>query len=143
MKRDSLYLKGNQHAAGAGPNKTSFPKGNVPWNKGKKGIHLSPASEFKKGCKSLKSLLVGTVTVRIDKGGKRRQWIKTGEPSHWTEYAKFVWIFQNGPIPKGMLVHHLDFDSMNDDLDNLSIVTRKAHFEIHGIGAMGRAAKSS
>ena len=25
-------------------------KGNVPWNKGIKGIHLSPETEFKKGC---------------------------------------------------------------------------------------------
>ena len=143
MAKNYSYLKGNQHAAGSGPNKTSFPKGNIPWNKGKKGIHLSPASEFKKGRKSLKSLPVGTITVRVDKGGQKRQWIKIEEPSRWTEYAKFVWIFHNGPIPKGMLIHHLDFDCMNDDIDNLSLVTRKAHFEIHGIGALGRAARSS
>ena len=140
--KDYTYLKGNQFAAGTGPNKTSFPKGNIPWNKGKKGIHLSPASEFKKGCKSLNAVPVGTITVRTDKGGKRRQWIKTEEPGRWIEYAKFVWIQNNGLIPKGMLVHHLDFDSMNDCIDNLSLVTRKAHFEIHGIGAMGRAARA-
>lgn len=28
---------------------THFKKGNRPWNKGLKGIHLSPKSEFKKG----------------------------------------------------------------------------------------------
>ena len=28
-----------------------FPKGSTPWNKGKKGIHLSPDTEFKKGRK--------------------------------------------------------------------------------------------
>jgi hypothetical protein len=26
-----------------------FPKGHTPWNKGLKGIHLSPTTEFKKG----------------------------------------------------------------------------------------------
>lgn len=26
-----------------------FPKGHIPWSKGKKGIHYSPATEFKKG----------------------------------------------------------------------------------------------
>ena len=30
-------------------NKGTFKKGNNPWNKGLKGIHLSPASEFKEG----------------------------------------------------------------------------------------------
>lgn len=29
----------------------AHPKGHIPWNKGLKGIHLSPNSEFKKGCK--------------------------------------------------------------------------------------------
>lgn len=140
--KDYTYLKGNQYAAGTGPNKTSFPKGHSPWNKGKKGIHLSPGSEFKKGCASLRKVSVGTITTRTDKGGKHRQWIKTSDPSEWMEYAKFVWIVNNGLIPKGMLVHHLDFDTMNDGIDNLALVTRKAHFGIHGIGAMGRAAKA-
>lgn len=30
----------------------AFKKGSIPWNKEKKGIHLSPKSEFKKGAKS-------------------------------------------------------------------------------------------
>jgi len=30
-------------------NPTSFKKGNIPWSKGKKGLHLSIKSEFKKG----------------------------------------------------------------------------------------------
>lgn len=30
-------------------NGVGFPKGHKPWNKEKKGIHLSPKSEFKKG----------------------------------------------------------------------------------------------
>jgi hypothetical protein len=29
-------------------NKGSFKKGNAPWNKNKKGIHLSSETEFKK-----------------------------------------------------------------------------------------------
>lgn len=31
------------------PNRTSFKKGDIPWMKEKKGIHLSPRTEFKKG----------------------------------------------------------------------------------------------
>ncbi len=26
-----------------------FEKGHIPWNKGIKGLHLSPSTEFKKG----------------------------------------------------------------------------------------------
>ena len=33
--------------------KTHFKIGHIPWNKGKKGIHLSPKSEFKKGITSI------------------------------------------------------------------------------------------
>ncbi len=32
----------------------SFPKGHTPWNKGLKGIHLNPTTEFKKGRKDEK-----------------------------------------------------------------------------------------
>lgn len=31
-----------------------LPKGHIPWNKGLKGIHLSPATEFKNGRKDEK-----------------------------------------------------------------------------------------
>ena len=30
-------------------NSGQFEKGFIPWNKGKKGLHLSPATQFKKG----------------------------------------------------------------------------------------------
>lgn len=138
MKRNNDYLKGNQHAKGSKPNSTAFGKGHKPWNKGKKGIHLSPKSEFKKGQKSANHRPVGTKTVRIDKAGKERTWIKVDEPKTWVLFAVFVWIQNNGEIPKGLILHHLDENTMNDLPENLALLTRKAHFEIHGIGKIGR-----
>ncbi len=131
MKRDNSYLLGNQFAKGMGPNKTSFKKGQVPWNKNKKGIHLSPATEFKKGQKGIKHLPVGTKTTRTDKNGKKRRWVKISDPNIWIEYAKFVWVENNGEIPYGILVHHIDKNTLNDDKANLSLVTRVAHINIH------------
>ena len=131
MKRDSSYLLGNQHAKGNSPNKTSFKKGIVPWNKGVKGIHLSPATEFKKGQKGIKHLPLGSKTVRKEKGKRERRWIKVAEPNVWIEYAKFVWIENNGEIPNNLLVHHIDKNALNDDKTNLSLVTRAAHINIH------------
>ncbi len=138
MKRNNDYLRGNQFAKGNLPNKTAFTEGHEPWNKGKKGIHLSPATEFKKGQRGIKHLPVGTVTIRADKNGTKRRWMKVKDPNIWIEYAKYIWEQKHGEIPKALLIHHIDFDSLNDSPDNLAAITRKVHFEIHEIGAMGR-----
>jgi len=45
----TMFIKGNKCAKGNKPNKTSFKKGQIPWNKNIKGIHYSPETEFKKG----------------------------------------------------------------------------------------------
>jgi len=141
INRNNDYLKGNQFAKGNKPNNTSFKKGHKAWNKEKKGTHFSPKTEFKKGQKGINWLAVGTKTQRKDENGTIREWIKIEEPNKWIEYAKFVWIKNNGKIPKGYLIHHIDENTLNDDINNLCLLTRKGHFEIHGIGKMGRDAK--
>jgi len=42
-----------------------------------------------------------------------------------------VWESHYGPIPKGLLVHHIDGDSLNNDIDNLELMTRAAHASYH------------
>ncbi len=133
MKRDNNYLIGNEFAKGQNPNESSFKKGNRPWNKDKKGLHLSPATEFKKGHKSHNRKPVGTITQRIDKNNKIRNWIKISEPNIWTEYAKYVWIKNNGNIPTGLVTHHIDENTLNDDITNLKTLTRAAHMKVHKI----------
>ncbi len=124
-------LLGNQYAKGNDPNKTSFSKGNIPWNKGKKGIHLCPQSEFKKGQRSINWTMVGTIRIRIDKNKTSRKWIKVEEPNVWIEHSKFIWVKNRGNIPNGFLVHHIDKNALNDDILNLSLVTRAAHINLH------------
>jgi hypothetical protein len=131
LKRNNSYLLGNQFAAGAKPNATAFKKGNIPWTKGRKGIHLSPETEFKKGHVSPKRKPVGTITIRIGKNKTRRRWIKIKNPNVWIEYAKYIWIKNNGEIPKGFLIHHIDEDCLNDNKNNLALVTRSAHMNLH------------
>jgi len=134
------WNKGKQH-----PHSCSamFKEGHIPWNKDMKGIHFSPRTQFKKGQIPINKMPVGTITQRKDKGGVFRNWIKTEEPNKWIEYAKFVWISNNGPIPGGFLVHHRDGNSLNDELSNLALVTRKVHFEIHGMEEIGRNARKN
>jgi hypothetical protein len=135
MKRDNSYLIGNQWALGNKPNSTSFRKGQEPWNKNLKGVHLSRSSEFKKGQRGIHYVPVGTVRVRVDKSGKHRRWIKTSDAGkrqfQWTIYATWLWEQKHGKIPAGLLIHHLDGDSMNDALSNYALVTRARHIEIH------------
>jgi len=138
MERDNSYLIGNQFAKGSKPNKTSFKVGSIPWNKGTKGIMKPNSGSFKKGQKSNNKMPIGTIVERNGKNNIIRKFIKISEPNKWIENAKFVWIKNNGLIPKGFLIHHIDENPLNDNIDNLAILTRKGHFEIHKIGEMGR-----
>lgn len=136
MSRDNSYLIGNQFARDSGGNETSFKKGHQPWNKGLKGWSPegSKATQFKRGFRSSRCRPVGSVTVRIDKSKKQRRWIKvtdTGKPQDWVIYATWLWEKNHGPIPKGMMVHHLDHDSMNDTLSNYALITRSGHINEH------------
>lgn len=114
-------------------NKTTFKKGNIPWNKGKKGIHLSKKSEFKKGCKAINWKPIGTITKRIDKNKTTRKWIKIKEPNVWIELYRFNWLKVNPKPPKNYVIHHIDFNALNDDIKNLILLSRKEHINIHRI----------
>ena len=112
-----------------------FQSGQIPWNKDKKGIHLSPATEFKPGCQHRhpqQSADIGEVRVRIRKrDGRLRAWIKVANPNVWRLRAIIVWEEHHGPIPKGCVLHHVDRDTMNDSVTNLAVLSRAAHLLEH------------
>lgn len=96
------------------------------------GLHLSPATEFKPGRRPVSWVSVGTVRIREDKNGTPRAWIKTAEPNQWTLRAVYVWEREHKTeVPEGCVVHHRDFNSMNDDPENLQALTRAQHIEVH------------
>ena len=97
----------------------------------KPGERLSPATQFKAGQPARNKLPVGSVTIRIDQNGTRRAWIKVAEPGKWVLRARYVWESVNGPVPRGMLVHHDDRDSLNDSPSNLIALTRSQHIVEH------------
>jgi predicted Zn-ribbon and HTH transcriptional regulator len=125
------------------PNSGRFPKGNIPWTKGVKGLRLSPATEFKcghiRGMAARRYRAVGTITIRNDKAPKRlreRKNAKPGKPRRYIKvrddgplhrryqiYARYVYEQEYGPIPAGLIVLHKDGDTMNDDPGNLLAVT--------------------
>ena len=112
--------------------KNGFTKGQKAWNKGMKGRHFNAATEFKKGIVPKNKCSVGTVRIRTrSRDGKQRAWVKVGEPNTWKLRAVVEWIKAYGPIPKGLIVHHEDRDTLNDSLTNLSLMTRAAHLLEH------------
>lgn len=44
---------------------------------------------------------------------------------------RLAWELQHGPIPDGYELHHIDHDKANWSLDNLMMVDRETHQEIH------------
>lgn len=130
MERDNTYLLGNKHAAGRGPNGTSFKKGMTPWNKGV-SVHLSPGTEFKKGRPPLNSLPVGSVTTRSHKRDGKRRWVKISEPNKWEMHAVWVWSQRYGAVIPGDIIHHLDGDRLNDVIGNLIAIPRNDHPIFH------------
>jgi hypothetical protein len=110
---------------------TRIAKGDRPWNRGLRGIHCSPATEFRPGRREPSRLPVGSIRVRIDGGGHARAWIKVEDPNRWVPRARRVWEVVNGPIPAGMVIHHRDHDTLNDKASNLVALTRSEHAKEH------------
>jgi hypothetical protein len=106
--------------------------GKEPWSKTHgKGKHFSPATEFKPGTRPANKLEVGAVTIRNDKNGRPRAWVKVAEPNRWRTRAIAVWEAKHGPLPKGKIVHHRDRDSLNDEIENLQALTPSEHAHEH------------
>lgn len=109
-----------------------FTPGLAAWNKGKKGTHFSPATEFKKGRQSENWMPVGSVTVRADKQGKDRAWVKVAEPNKWVLRAVMNWeSFFGRKVPNGKVIHHKDRNPLNDAPANLQALTRAQHIAVH------------
>lgn len=151
MSIDQWYLiRKKKRAQGSLKSGCRFKPGHVPWTKGRKGIHLSPATEFKpghvlRGAAARNYCIVGTIKLWHDKIPKRkrrgrrkkdgkkrrgrpRRWIKVKDNGptsrQWIPYARYVWEKNGGAIPDGHFVRHKDGDQMNDRPDNLHVVNR-------------------
>ncbi len=118
---------------------TRFEKGHKTWNKGRKGWS-PPGTEktrFKKGHLPHNHRHVGSTRIneRTRKGNtvtyKEIKVAGIMQGRHkWIAYAKYIWQQANGPVSKGMLIVHVDGDTLNDSLDNLKLVDRKGHLAL-------------
>lgn len=120
-----LWRKDNNISLG------QFKKGHIPWNKDKRGIRLSPKTEFKQGSKPPNYCHVGTIRIRKSKNGVKRAWVKTKDPNVWKLRCLSVWEKHYGKLPRGLLIHHIDKNPLNDEISNLAAISRAVHLKIH------------
>jgi hypothetical protein len=103
-----------------------FPKGNVPFNKGKKGISYPgcQATQFKKGQMPHNWVPVGSERVNAD--GYVDIKVQEGAKQHnWRGKHLLVWEAHHGqPVPEGHVVIFGDGDRRNFDPDNLILISQ-------------------
>jgi hypothetical protein len=101
-----------------------FQKGNIPHNKGTKGLSKPNKTSFKKGCRPSNYREVGS--ERVTKDGYIE--IKVEEPNKWRLKHQVIWEKYNGKIPIGHVVIFGDGNKENLDINNLILITRKQLF---------------
>ena len=100
---------------------TRIKKGNIPFNKGHKGV-CAPGCEkgwFRKGSRPHNVLPVGSEVT--DRDGYIR--VKISEPDGWKFKHRLVWEKANGSIPPGHVITFRDGDKANCDIANLALIT--------------------
>lgn len=116
------------------PNRGTFKRGIIPWNTGTVGVMKPNSGSFIKGRLNENKAEIGAVTIRNDKNGTPRAWVKIADnsnPYDWILRAVLVWTQVNGLVPDGKVIHHIDHDSLNDAIDNLKALTREEHIDEH------------
>lgn len=102
----------------------AFPKGSIPWNKGKKGYMGANKTSFKKGERPPTWVPIGTERVTVD--GYPEIKVKEGAgQENWRGKHIVIWEKENGPLPKGHVIIFGDKDKTNLDINNLICVSRK------------------
>ena len=115
QRREGINLR-------TGINRGCFPKGNVPVNKGTKGLYNVGGNKtsFKKGNIPPNKRPIGS--ERITRDGYIE--IKVADPGVWKLKHRVVYEQHYGEIPKGYNVIFLDGNKQNIDINNLKLVSR-------------------
>ena len=106
-----------------------YRKGHIPASKGIKGVHNSPATEFKPGIIPANTEPVGSIKIRNNfKRDNKYYHIKLPDGT-WQELHRYKWMKKYGPIPKDKILVFKDRDTMNVEIDNFETITRTENAE--------------
>lgn len=102
-----------------------FRKGFTPWNLGKRGYMGRNRTSFKKGNYSSRwdreIYCIGG--LRISRDGRLEIKLKEGLRA-WEGLARFVWMTERGPIPRGAIVRPINGDPDDTRIENLRLGDR-------------------
>lgn len=115
--------------------KGRFAKGNIPWNKDKKGIRLSPDTEFKKGIHTMENSPSWKGGIQISKNDCAYISIGTNKR---IRLPRKIYEDNYGSIPKGYVIWHIDGDKHNDNADNLEAISRAESMKRNSIKRISR-----
>ena len=109
-----------------------FKKGQIVWNKGTKGVCKANKTSFKKGNVTYNTLPVNSIILKKHwKEKQQRKFIKISEPNKWKSYSHYIWEKHFGEIPEGYIIHHKDKNALNDNIENLALMSRAEHLAEH------------
>lgn len=103
-----------------------FKKGNVPFNKGVKGISYegSKATQFGKGSKPANYKPVGTIRFIRDKTDGYFEMKMADGMRQWKLLHRVIWERLNGAIPANHIVIFLDGNPKNLNIKNMALMTK-------------------
>lgn len=109
------------------PSNGRYKAGGTPWNKGMKGLRLSPRTEFSDGYRPHNTLPIGSECRKNDD----YWYVKTADPNQWTAKHRLIWEAAHGPKPANCCLIFLDGNLDNFALDNIHCVKRAVLLQLN------------
>ena len=110
---------------------TQFKKGQVSHNKGKKmtpEMYIKAQNTFfKKGHLPHNTKEDGVISIRYTRG-RPYIWIRISL-ANWQQLHRIIWTKNFGPIPDGYNVQFIDGNSLNCEIENLKLVSKKENMQ--------------
>lgn len=119
VKQMAGYKKNRKLASGFD---ATFKKGNVPVNKGTKGMFNKGGNKtsFAKGSQPQNYMKIGSEVTRADGYVA----VKIAHPNVWKLKHRLIWEAENGEIPSDSVLLFADQNKSNVTLENLMLVKR-------------------